>query len=373
MTLLIKEIFASKTQKYSNQHFDPNLTRISNSVPVLSICFLFELFFPVQHSLSQMQSTTKTASGSIPRFFYSAVDFSKFARSGGIEVTPTSLCCSPWSPTLQYGGNVACLLYSGLQAQLPPNQSSMSLCHFTLSFFKPIPLQTLVIAPGAPLRLGNKVVHLQVSLFGGRSSGEAEGEEVARAVGVFRREQDVTKYGATENPKKLVPLQKIDELIPVFGEGAQSASPNIAGSKVPHFEKTGVGFFWAQDFRVPRSMLNHKPGDKTEYWTKLKSPVFEHEDKVDPIHRLLMLGEGSGGLTSFLPLNKFSFVNPVFSCTVLRKPSSEWVSLRGSTQVDPATGAGLVTTTMFDEFGLCAAISQPQMVESWEMLKLKKR
>ena len=165
----------------------------------------------------------------------------------------------------------------------------------------------------------------------------------------------------------------MNELVSVFGEGSNSTSPQIGGSKVPHYEKPGVGFFWAQDIRVPKTMLNFKPGDKPEYWTRQRIPVFEHEQTVDPLHRLLMLGEGSGGLTAFLPLQKFSFVNPVFSMTVLRPPKTEWVSLKGRTDIDPETGAGLVTTTMFDEGGLCSAITQPQMVESWDMVKAGKK
>jgi hypothetical protein len=321
--------------------------------------------------------TPTTIKQAIPKSFYHSVDFTNFARSGGVTLKPTTLCTSPWSTTLQYGGNIASALYSGLEAQVPKPPSAgtvpLRLCQFSLYFFKPVPMQDMILAPVAPLRLGNKVVHLQASLIGSRSSGDAEGVEVARAVGVFMRQQDVSAFGVTENPTREQHIKEhFDKnTVPVFGEGSLAAVPRIGGSPIPHYEKPGVGFFWASDCRVGRSMLESKPGDVAEYWMRQNVPVFEHEKKVNPMHRLLLLGEGSGGLSAYLPLKKFSFVNPVFSMTVMREPRTEWVGVRGKTEVDPLTGSGMVSTQMFDEQGVCATISQPQIVESWEQIKRK--
>jgi hypothetical protein len=353
-----------------------------------------KVFLPTKKKKMKNQSHLTS---NIPKSFYSSVDFTNFVRSGGVEVTPTTLCCSPWSKSLQYGGNVAALLFSGLNAQISQNNphhhhhhkagggggsqetetappsppvKAFRLCQFSLYFFKPIPLQPLILAPAPPLRVGKKVMHLQASLIGSRSCGDAEGVEVARAVGVFMRQQDMSGHGVTENPRKRTP-DHFKDLIPIFGEGTDSGVPRIGGSAIPHFEKPGVGFFWGADGRAPKSMFECKPGDTLEYWMRQRASIFENEPKIDPMHRLLLLGEGSGGLTAFLPLKRFSFVNPMFSMTVLREPRSEWVSVKGRTDIDPATGSGLVSTTMFDEQGICASITQPQIIESWEHIKKK--
>ena len=115
-----------------------------------------------------------------------------------------------------------------------------------------------------------------------------------------------------------------------------------------------------------------KRGQTVEFHTKNNVPIFENSSgRIDPMHRLILVGEGSGGLCAFLPISKFSFVNPYFSMTVLRPPKSEWVSLRGRTEVDPTLGSGLCTSTMFDDEGLCATISQPQIVECQNTIKRK--
>ena len=316
---------------------------------------------------------------SIPKSFYHAVDFTRFAQSPGVSIVPTSLCTSPWGKSLQYGGNVACALYSGLAAQLPhqhggggggvtgtpaaTHSGQFRLCNFTLYFFKPVPNTPLILAPVAPLRLGSKVMHLQASLR--TADDEKGGAEVARAVGVFMREHDVSSDGVYESPCDRKPNL---EAVHIGGDGAV---PTIGGSHVPGFEQPGVGFFWGIDVKTPRWMFSSKEGETRQYWSRLKIPIFG-DTPVDPIHRLLLIGEGSGGLMSFLPLDKYSFVNPVFNMTLLRAPRSDWVSLRGRTDVDPLGGAGVCNTTMFDEVGLVATIAQPQIIEAHDRAWKKK-
>lgn len=314
-----------------------------------------------------------SAAGSlIPKHFYSFPfegGFSNFAKSSGVLIKPTALCISPWNIHLQYGGSAACALYSALAAQANQLEShknsktTLRCCSLQISFFKPIPQTALFLAPAPPLRVGGKVAHLQASLVGSRSSGEP-GEVLGHAIGVFQRSVDLTSFGvsSTPNVRQLEDLKTIPDKPMCATDGSP---PRIGGSVVSHYATPGTGFFWGLDCRMPSG---GKEGRPITFWSKLQVPLFEGYP-IDPIHRMLLVGEGCNGITAVLPLKKFSFVNSSFTATILRPPRSEWVALRGRTEICGETGSGMTVGSMYDEENRgspCCSVSQPLLVEPWE-------
>jgi hypothetical protein len=265
-----------------------------------------------------------------------------FVRDGD-RFLPTPLARGPWTPHATHGGPPAALMGRAIELYdeaFPTGDDRQSfrptgpmfVSRVTLELLRPVPLVPLELRVRC-VRPGRKVQLIEASLH-------TDKHEVARAVGLRIRKQDIPL------PDDL-PMQTIVELPPEHGVAVKSLASTHEG-----FHTHGV------EHSVVRGDLS-KPGPATD-WIRLRVPILEGE-AVSPLERVCAAADFGNGVSQILP-GAYTFINPDLTIYLHRYPVGEWVCLDSVTRVE-AHGVGVAESRLLDRAGAIGRSLQSLIVE----------
>jgi hypothetical protein len=84
-------------------------------------------------------------------------------------------------------------------------------------------------------------------------------------------------------------------------------------------------------------------------WIRLLKPVVADETP-SPVQRLVAAADFGNGVSSALPFDRWTFINPDVTVHIERPPAGEWIGLDAVTRLSDR-GSGAATTTLYDERG----------------------
>ncbi|MFM8411143.1 MAG: thioesterase family protein, partial [Alphaproteobacteria bacterium] len=103
-----------------------------------------------------------------------------------------------------------------------------------------------------------------------------------------------------------------------------------------------------------------EPGPVVD-WIRLREPVVDGESP-SPLQRVAAAADFGNGISSVLPFERYSFINPDLSIHLHRLPEGEWVCLDARTLVSE-NGIGLAESGLWDERGRIGRSLQGLLLE----------
>lgn len=257
----------------------------------------------------------------------------------GPLLVPTDLARGPWDPRALHGGPTAALVAWQAErhwAQAP--ETEWALGRLTIELLRPVPLAPLAVE-AVTVRPGRKVTLVAVTV----RTGGAQGQEVARAVALGIRRQEV------DLPARLTRSQDA----PAGPDGLAPAATPEDAAEWPAFHNRGVEMRWA-------SGVWRQPGPAT-VWIRLCAPVVAGEP-VSPAMRAAALADFGNGISSELDFRTWRFLNPELTVHLARPPEGEWIRLEARTLLGDQ-GAALSDSTLSDLRGPFGRAAQSLLIE----------
>lgn len=240
---------------------------------------------------------------------------------------PTDLARGPWTPDALHGGPVAAL--AGRALEHHEGGDGMQLLRLTLELVRPVPVAPLTVETRLT-RPGRKVQLVEATVRAG-------GTEVCRAVGLRLRVAGVP-----------VP-ERHGETLPGPEKGLRMSQ--AWGWQAFHTDGMEIRFVDGT-FGVP--------GDATA-WFRLRVPVVAGEEP-SPFERAAAAADFGNGISSALPFEEWTFLNPDLTVSLSRHPRGEWVALQARTVLGDA-GAALAESALHDGAGPFGRATQTLLVE----------
>ena len=257
-----------------------------------------------------------------------------FHKDGDYFV-PTDRTNSPWSPSLLHGGAIAGILAYGLH-QCSPN-SNMRFTRITNDLFRPAPKVPVKLESRA-IRDGSRIAVIETRLM-------AEGKEVARAVGLRAKIQEVA---LPEHAlcKVEMPLSVDDNPITGFLGDRVEGSTYVPGLNYAVDVKLISGFQFKGEGKA---------------WLRIASQLIGGEENT-PLTYMGMLSDFGNGLGQTYIGGNNACINADINSSIYRYPASEWVCLDTKPQVPP-DGSGTTETMFIDEQGPVGRVTQTLIVK----------
>ncbi|MEE2664313.1 MAG: thioesterase family protein [Myxococcota bacterium] len=240
----------------------------------------------------------------------------------GDRIVPSLLSQGPWDPNGQHGGAVCALLARTLERE--PTLVAMRFARISFDLMRTIPLQPLRVRARIA-REGKRVQLVEATLFDGET-------EVARATGQRIRLEPGLDTGT--------PRPADEPLPPAPGE---SRGAVITGDGVP-------GYLRALEF-VRGADEPGGAGSRTA-WVRFRVPIVAGEAN-SPLMRLAGACDFASGIANALDFSRYQSINPDVSLHIYRYPESDWIALRGRTEI-ATDGTGQSEALVFDERGRIA-------------------
>ena len=233
----------------------------------------------------------------------------------------------PWSNEHQHGSPPVTLVGHLLQ-----KQSKLNLTRLTVELIRAVPIGVLEVKI-EKLRPGR-----MVEMYGARLY--AKGKEVLRATGLFLKEEALD----FEPP----PLPGIEIPAPP-GEGV--AQHNF-------FKLERLGFDQSIDALFVKGGFGKGP--ESACWMKMNVPLIQGEE-IEPLHRVLLVADTGNGISSYLEIGKYSFINPDLTIYFNRLPEGEYICSDAKT-LTHTNGIAYSDATLFDEQGVLGRVNQSILV-----------
>jgi Thioesterase-like superfamily len=233
----------------------------------------------------------------------------------------------PWARTDQHAGPPSALLTRALERLLP---DTGRLVRVTVDLLRAVPVAELELKAWV-VRPGRKVQLAQAELTAG-------GTPVARAGGWWHERTDTAAVATDPEP----------------------ALPRDGGGPVgPPGWSSGRGYLTAMEwvevaggFRVP---------GPAALWVRQRVPLVAGEEPSG-LQRLMAVADSGNGVSWFLDIEKWLFVNTELTVHAYREPAGEWICLDAVTFV-AGDGAGVATSRLSDEHGLVGRGAQALLVQ----------
>lgn len=254
---------------------------------------------------------------------------SLFEPAGPDRWTPTELARGPWDPRACHGGPVAALVARTVERTEPDSPADWQVARLTIEITRPVPV-------GRPLTVSTEIERggRNVSLVAVRLHDEAT--EVARARCLRIRTQ---------------PVRLVDDVVQPLPDPPGSPDSGIAQRPV-----------WAMDEHVAfhRDACEHRftegawdrPGP-VGVWIRLLVPVVDDEEPSGT-QRAVAAADFGNGVSSGLPFDRFTFINPDLTVHLLRPPVGEWIGMRTESHYGTSfmsSGAGFAESALYDNDG----------------------
>jgi hypothetical protein len=240
----------------------------------------------------------------------------------GEHFVATRFAQGPWHPDSQHGGAACGLLARMLERE--PTLVPMRYARISFDLMRIIPLGP-VRASARIVREGKRVQLVEASLVAGET-------EVARATGQRIRLEPGLDTGTHIPAEQPLPFEP--------GEGS---GPVIRVDSAP-------GYIHALDFVRGDGEPDGK-GARTA-WLRVRLP-FVAGEQTSPLMQLAACCDFASGVSSALDFSRFSSINPDVSLHIHRYPETEWIALRGTTELH-TDGTGQSEAEIFDEHGRIA-------------------
>jgi hypothetical protein len=95
-------------------------------------------------------------------------------------------------------------------------------------------------------------------------------------------------------------------------------------------------------------------------WFRLRAPIVAGEEP-SPLQRLAAAGDFGNGISTMLPWNEYTFINPDLTLYIERVPTGEWIGLAAQTMI-PSDGIGVAESVLFDRRGRVGRATQALLV-----------
>ncbi|HWW54648.1 MAG TPA: thioesterase family protein, partial [Acidimicrobiales bacterium] len=225
-------------------------------------------------------------------------------------------------PDALHGGPVAALIARASESH--PSDQPMFVARLTVELLRPVPLAALTVRT-TMLRPGRRVQLVETTVAAGDTG-------VARAVALRIRHADLPEARTT--PEQ-VPWPDPE------GLAARVESIPTADESLVAFHSHAVEM---------RFVAGHvtQPGPAT-VWMRLRYPVIAGEVPT-PLQRVAAVADFGNGVSSVLPWQRWTFINPDLTIGLHRLPGGEWVGLDAVTRIG-ASGVGQAESLLFDQAG----------------------
>ena len=253
---------------------------------------------------------------------------------GGVSVEATDLARGPWDRSALHGGPVSAMLAFGIESQ--DVGRSFVVARLTVELERVVPphreltLCAEVIRPGRKVQLAESLLRL-------------DGKVVARARALFIRQQHIT-----------LPDDPI-----VRPEPAPVSEGVLQTPSVAYTESYAAFHNAACEHRfVEGSWIEHGP---VFVWVRMKYPLIAGL-ALSPLQRVAAAADFGNGVSSVVPSENISFINPDLTVHQHRPLRGEWVGMRAKSHVDSG-GVGFAESELFDRSGRFGRSLQSLLLE----------
>lgn len=246
----------------------------------------------------------------------------------GREAIFASVAQGPWSPEHCHGGAVGALVVHAAEALSAP--APMEVARLTLELHRPVPVGTVAVETTV-VREGKRLQLLDTRLLDA-------GAEVARGSVLKLRTADL-------------------DLPPDLVQPTLDRSPPEAGiaSEVP----AGRGF--GSLFNLSSVGGAFRPPGPAAIWFRLNG-VFTPGRAASGVALAAAVADFSNGISSVVPFEQFSFINPDLTLNLARSPVGEWVLSDAETVLGPG-GRAVARTRLADRTGWFGHATQSVLLE----------
>jgi hypothetical protein len=239
----------------------------------------------------------------------------------------TELARGPWHPDAQHGGAAAALIMRALERFEPV--AELVLARVSYEFIRPVPLGALTVHTELA-RPGRRVQLLEASLR------TPDGTEVVRA------------------------------------RALRVAAAEVESSAQPTPPAQGPETAIANDFRPTRAMFAtdaleirfaagafYQLGPATA-WFRLRHQLVDGE-APSPLQRLAAAGDFGNGISTSLPWEQYTFINPDLTLYIERVPVGEWICLQSETRLTNGS-IGIARSVLYDRQGRVGDATQALLI-----------
>ncbi|MFE0020693.1 thioesterase family protein [Amycolatopsis sp. NPDC059021] len=246
---------------------------------------------------------------------------------GRLLATPHT--AGPWSPDSQHFGPPSALLVRALEAAETGPHPGL-LARATVEILGPAPVAAELSVRSWLDRPGRSVELLGAEL--------TTGDKVIARASAWRIATSDTAAVATGDVAPLPPPEECEEA---------PWPPGWQG-----------GYLEAMEWRTIRGGAT-EPGPAA-VWVRQRLPLVDGEEP-SALQRLFAVADSGNGVSNFLPLDRWWFINSELTVHVRRPPAGEWIGLDAATVVGPH-GVGTATSTLHDGAGPVATGAQALLV-----------
>ena len=249
-----------------------------------------------------------------------------FESAGEEQWVATEFARGPWDPRACHGGPVAALLARAVERADPDSTIDWQVSRLTVELTQPVPV-------GRDLTITTEVERpgKRVSLIAGRLTDCDT--EVARVRALRIRKQ------AMAFPPETV---RTNDVVPRSPDGVATQRVTWAVGDGPAFHTHG------SEHRFTEGTWE-QPGP-VAVWIRLRVPLVEGEAPTG-VQRAAAAADFGNGVSTGLPYDGFTFINPDLTVSLVRPPVGEWIGMRTATHygdVAVSTGAGFAESELFD-------------------------
>ena len=257
------------------------------------------------------------------------------------RLQPNGTARGPWSPHALHGGPVAAAVARAAEAALGSTGSeAVEPVRMTVDLERPVPL--------APLRIDAEIVRAGRKVQVAAATVRDASEQVLATARVL-----ATRRSSVDLPADLI--QPADERPPPVdaGHGEPAYRPDAS---LEYFHADGV------EHRYVAGRFSRQ-GPATD-WIRLAVPVVAGEEP-SPFQRTVAAADFCNGISSVLPWDRWSFINPDLTVSLHRTPVGPWICVDATSRLDPS-GVGTAEADLFDERGRVGRAVQTLIVQPIE-------
>ncbi|MGB0113041.1 MAG: thioesterase family protein [Ilumatobacteraceae bacterium] len=265
-----------------------------------------------------------------------------FDTAGTDRWVPTELSRGPWDPRACHGGPVSALLARAIERSDPDAEIDWQVARLTIELTRPVPVGRVLTLHTEIERPGRRVSLVAARLTDGDT-------EVARARSLRIRNEAMALPADTAG-----------------GDDTPPSSPDGVPAQRVTWAETGNVAFHADacEHRFTHGAWD-QPGP-VEVWIRLRVPVVDGETPSG-VQRAAAAADFGNGVSSGLPYEQFTFINPDLTVHLLRPPVGEWIGMRTATHygdLDASTGAGFAESALFDDTGRVGRSVQTLVIDA---------
>jgi hypothetical protein len=236
---------------------------------------------------------------------------------GDDRYTATEHTQGPWDSALQHGGPPSALLARELE-RIPADDPRV-VVRLAIDLLGPVPVGDVQLASRV-IRPGRKVELVEAEL--------SAGDRVAVRARAWR-----LRSATLDLPD---------------GADVRRAPPQFPDTDGPSAPGWAGGFIDSLQARFSKGGWN-SAGPAT-LWARMRGPLVAGEEPSG-LQRLMVLADCGNGISSWLPIVTWMFINPDLDVHLARQPEGEWLCLEAETSLDPDHGFGLASSRLYDQTG----------------------